>query len=766
MFFAEPPPLATARKRSLAKPRSVCIPVTAAELDLLPATLASVLNHTTAEADILLLAVGVDPGLLQKTLPEPDRIAVVPVTASADPWQAALREWSTRQARHDLLLLRPGMAVPPGWDARLALAAYRQPGVAAVVPLCDSVAFIALLGSIRPNRVTLESIDRLLVAHSPRRNHEIPALFSGCCYLQRAALRLIEPWLAAQSPLTTAEWCQWLAQTFREQGWQSVCCDHVYVLDHAPDRRRQEMAAIAALEDVRLIEQAHPLTGLRLVIREGLNQNPVTDPGSTAPPPAQLHIAHSWGGGLDYWVRQYCENDRARTNLVLRSIGTWGAFGQRIALYRSAVMDQPLRYWDLDYPIRATATAHGQYRAILHEIIDDFGVEAILISSLIGHALDALATGLPTVIVAHDYYPFCPAAVIQFGEVCNQCALPRLERCFADNEQNRFFRNVSATEWLSLRRRFARLAAAETVRFVVPAPAVARHWQILVPELRGKPFTVIPHGLDFAPPRLPAPAPGERLRVVVLGSLAPQKGHALLEQVLPLIAARVDLYLVGCDEDGETFRGRSGVTLIPRYRHDQLAELLTGIAPEVGLLLSVWPETFSYTLSELWLLGLPVVATHLGSFADRIEEGVNGFLCEPQADAVAARLLDIAADRAGLTPIRAHLAHFHHRPVAAMVADYHALIPLPAFSAPRYFRTPAAAPSPPADSNLSRALHIDVRAPFSQALREFGEYAGWKLAATPRLRPWQKRGLTVLLRWSLRAMAALNHIRPRPVPGP
>ncbi|HON00155.1 MAG TPA: hypothetical protein PLM33_07875, partial [Acidobacteriota bacterium] len=81
------------------------------------------------------------------------------------------------------------------------------------------------------------------------------------------------------------------------------------------------------------------------------------------------------------------------------------------------------------------------------------------------------------------------------------------------------------------------------------------------------------------------------------------------------------------------------------------------------------------------------------------------------------------------------------------------------------FRTQAAVPPPPADANLSRALHIDVRAPFSQALREFGEYAGWKLAATPRLRPWQKRGLTVLLRWSLRAMAALHRIRPRPVPG-
>lgn len=57
--------------------------------------------------------------------------------------------------------------------------------------------------------------------------------------------------------------------------------------------------------------------------------------------------------------------------------------------------------------------------------------------------------------------------------------------------------------------------------------------------------------------------------------------------------------------------------------------------------------------------------------------------------------------------------------------------------------------------NPARVLSIDVRAPFGEAVREFGQYAGQKLAATPRLRRWQKRGLAVLLRWSLRAAAAL-----------
>lgn len=80
-------------------------------------------------------------------------------------------------------------------------------------------------------------------------------------------------------------------------------------------------------------------------------------------------------------------------------------------------MDRPLRYWDLGLPIRATATAHLQYQAILREIIADFRVEAIIVSSLVGHALDVLATGLPTVILAHDYYPFCPAVVIYFASL-------------------------------------------------------------------------------------------------------------------------------------------------------------------------------------------------------------------------------------------------------------------------------------------------------------------------------------------------------------
>ena len=737
--------------------RLVCIPVMLHELSLLSLSWPSVVNNTTADTEILLLAVGFDSALLHAVSIQSDRVNAVQIEYQ-DPWQAVLRSLPSGYGKHDLLLLRPGIEVPPGWDARLALSAYRQPGIAATVPMCDSTPSLALLPFKTPDSIDLERLDPLLLSRSPRRDPEIPALFSGCAYLQRVALDALESSLVSRAAMTPGEWCQWLALAFREQGWNAVVCDHVYVLDRAPERCRHEMAEIENLEDVRLINQAHPLTGLRQAMPKLLEQNAVAHPMANLP--VQLHIAHSWGGGLDYWVSQYCENDRTRRNLVLRSIGTWGAFGQRIALYRSSAMDQPLRFWDLDYPIRATALAHVQYRAILREIIAEFGVEAILVSSLVGHALDALTTGLPTVMIAHDYYPFCPAIIIQFGEVCEHCEPERLAQCFAENEHNLFFRNVGPDDWLALRRRFAKLAVSESVRFVAPSPSVARHWQTLAPELRNCPFTLIPHGFDFAPARLSVPVAVKRLRIVILGSLAPQKGRALLDQLWPLIADQVDLYLVGCDGSGQAFRGQPGMTIIPRYKRTELAELLGRIQPEAGLLLSICPETFSYTLSELWLMGLPVVATDIGSFADRIQDGVNGFLCPPQADAIAECLLTIAVDRTCLNGIRANLADFRHRSVAQMIADYHALLPLPKFSAARYLISTAMSDRLTVD-RTSRALHVDGQAPFSQVLGEFVHYTKRKLLSTPRLTAWQKRILTSILERSLRTAKILARMRSR-----
>lgn len=46
---------------------------------------------------------------------------------------------------------------------------------------------------------------------------------------------------------------------------------------------------------------------------------------------------------------------------------------------------------------------------------------------------------------------------------------------------------------------------------------------------------------------------------------------------------------------------------------------------DVALLLSIWPETYSIALSEIWQIGLIPIVSDIGALGDRVVNGVNGF---------------------------------------------------------------------------------------------------------------------------------------------
>ena len=99
--------------------------------------------------------------------------------------------------------------------------------------------------------------------------------------------------------------------------------------------------------------------------------------------PVQLHLLHDWGGGAARWVADYCRADRNRRNLILKPVASVSGVGKRVALFADLADPRPISCWDLDRPILATAVAHPRYRAILREIVDVYGVQAIAVSSLV-----------------------------------------------------------------------------------------------------------------------------------------------------------------------------------------------------------------------------------------------------------------------------------------------------------------------------------------------------------------------------------------------
>jgi lipopolysaccharide biosynthesis protein/glycosyltransferase involved in cell wall biosynthesis len=375
----------------------------------------------------------------------------------------------------------------------------------------------------------------------------------------------------------------------------------------------------------------------------------------------------------------------AAVDLVLRSAGDRSAFGRTLELYRADDFDTPVLVWNLDTAIAVAVPTHAQYAEIIKGVVDSFGVSAVFVSSLIGHSLDALALGIPTVVVTHDYFPFCVGISLRFGDVCTRCDTPRLSQCLAANEMHPFRGMTDAHGWQQLRARYLECLARPLVLSVCPNPTVREHLVQLDARFAAFDWRVIPHGMDRKPLALsswssgPAPRAGsplERpLRVLVLGRLNAHKGTALLRRLVEELAGDVSFTLLGCGRFGLEFQNLPAVERIePDYVGSELESLVREIAPDCGLLLSVWPETFSYTLSELHAFGIPPVATRLGAFASRIEDGINGFLCDPEVGEIAANLRRLHAHPELLAEMAQALLLSSTRSVVDMVADYDDLL--------------------------------------------------------------------------------------------
>lgn len=406
----------------------------------------------------------------------------------------------------------------------------------------------------------------------------------------------------------------------------------------------------------------------------------------------QLHVIHNWGGGAERWVKDYCRTD-VRRNLVLKPSGSPTKTFQRFDLYAHVDDEKPIRSWELSTSIYGTSISNNDYLYLLEEIVQDFSVQVIFISSLIGHSLDLLQTGLRTIVVCHDYYPFCAASIIYFDKICTECGFSHLQKCFRDNPFN-YFPEISASFWMRLREIFTAAVLQPQVSLVAPSASVQRNLSRLAPQLEKASFTVIPHGIDLHISPINSnqllnlldrkidsnnihfPVTESKLKILILGRLDAHKGLNLLREVAPQISEIADVLLLGCGEEAaQVFSNHQNVkTICERYNASELPSKVLEIAPDLCLFLSICPETFSYTLSEAMLLGIPALAPNIGSFVDRITDQINGFLVNPDERAIVQKIWELSQHRSLLTTVKHQLQHQSHATLQQMVEAYHQLI--------------------------------------------------------------------------------------------
>ena len=642
----------------------------------------------------------------------------------------ALRAAAAAFAGHDFALIQAGTVLPPWWRERL-LRALEAADVIVASALDNAGTARAPLPVGAGSGADPRAVDAMCFAHGRRTAFDWPEFSPLLSVWRGAALRAL-PLDKIVDGVLPAQFAP----------WRGVLLDHLYVADPRLPLRGPVAPAPGA--------DALPpsaLGALREQVGAALARGaaaPGAYPGLDAKP-VVLHVLHGWGGGAERFVRDLAAADKQRHHLVLTARGSFARrrYGEVLELLDGGMSQPPLRRLHLPHPIASTGFGDPVYRAFLGEVIGDYGVDAIVVSSLIGHSLDALLTALPTTLVVHDVYPLWPLLHRKLDDAGLQFDAALLRADLSGAAGDFEFAERDPDYWLALREAFASAALAAGAHLVAPSRAALHNFTRLQPRLSTLPQSVIPHGLAAWPgsPTLPLPAPPSRprLRLVLLGRVRRGKAAELLREVVPHLGSHAELFLLGAGAEGAEFFGHGDVHILLNYRHDELPALLARVAPDAALILPNFAETFSYTLSELGSFGIPVIATRLGALAERIRDGVDGFLVAPHADAIVATIARLNRERAPLLAARRALQQIPQRTLVDMCADYRGLLPAPPRAAARR-AVRCAAPDQLEAAALSDELGASrrdaaaLRARSAAQQRELDERAEWAIGLDAQLK--------------------------------
>lgn len=387
--------------------------------------------------------------------------------------------------------------------------------------------------------------------------------------------------------------------------------------------------------------------------------------------PVNLHLAHSWGGGLGHWVTQFTDNDGYSENLLLESFGPLDCYGIGLRLKRPR-NDEVLGSWVLRDPICDCRACHTEYAAIIEEICAKLAVRHIYLSSLIGHAYEVFRLGLPITMIYHDYSSYCPGLFTYRDGICTTCTADDLHLCRSSNISHP--PKNSPQYYLELRDAFFEAVAGADIRYVSPSRSVPVNLSRLDSRFAALDFTIIEHGIGFRKQDCFGGAEdGRRLRVGMLGYLLWYKGLEQMRQLFDTARTVVDFYFIGAHDGGVEFADRWGSTFIHYYTLHELPAILEQCRLDLILFLPLVPESFSYTLSEAWCFCIPPASQPVGALADRIVDGRNGFLFGFEQDALIELLLYADRERDQLRQVATHLRTLPVRSTLDAINDYYQL---------------------------------------------------------------------------------------------
>jgi len=524
--------------------------------------------------------------------------------------------------RH-VVILNSDTEVYDGWLDRLHQAANRNLKTGTVTPLSNNATICSYPQFLHDNPYPLElshaELDKLTASVNADCEIEAPTGVGFCMYIKRHCLTsvgLFDEKTFGKGYGEENDFCQ---KAIRK-GWRNIIAADVYVR-HLGSASFQGEKAKRVHDALKILDKRYPK--YRKEIDNFIQLDPLKEIRCRLDS-ARMHrlkkeknmliVCHNRGGGSERRVQE---------DILYFSQQGYGVFTLRPMNRQpeKAILGHPsIRSFPNINPFEFIDIS------VLTKTLLDLNITEVHTHSLVDFVPEApkqigklvKAINAYWKVNLHDYKVICPRVnlVDENGFYCGEPTKEsECNRCLTNRGSD--FNVFDIKAWRNAHGQQLKFAD----KILVPDEDMAIRLNRYFPKLK---ITVEPHENitpNIYPTRFPQIPADRKLKVVIIGAIGKLKGFNVIincAKHAKLHNLNIEFTIMGYSMNDRLMQ-EADVKVTGKYQEHEALDKLKSLNPDVIWLPSIWPETYSYTLSLALKAQLPVFAFDIGAIARRIK---------------------------------------------------------------------------------------------------------------------------------------------------
>lgn len=274
-----------------------------------------------------------------------------------------------------------------------------------------------------------------------------------------------------------------------------------------------------------------------------------------------------------------------------------------------------------------------EYYYAYFKFLIKYNFDIVHIHHLLFHTFDlpkiCKELDIPVILSFHDLYFICPAYTLLDGDY-KYCS----GDCNNSNSKNNCFIPMANITDISNMKTFVnkwRDLVLEMFSHVDFFISPSKFIKSIINEyymISQDRFIIIEHGIDCGngdKSFFEFPNANKSVKILFLGNLYPQKGVSLIKELYYLDKNNyLQFHFLGfIPKELSNIGVNHG-----KYNNDDLINYIKKIKPSFIGIFTLTGESYCYTLSEAWSLGIPVLVSELGALKERILENGGGWFID------------------------------------------------------------------------------------------------------------------------------------------